>query len=541
MRKKNSLKSMIEQGKLIKIVGAHNGLTAKLVEEAGFNGIWASGLEISTSHAVPDANILTMTDYLHAAEDMVSTVNVPVIADCDTGYGNSNNVMQMVKRYEAAGVSAVCIEDKKFPKVNSFISGRQELAPVAEFAGKIMAAKNTQTTRDFMVFARTEALIAGWGMDEALRRAEAYIESGADGIFIHSKAATPDEIEKFCKIWNRRSPLMICPTTYEISEKEMEKLGVNVVIYANQAIRASIKSVQETLAYMKENGPSGLGSRIVPMDEVFRLQGMYAMKDNEKKYLKSETGTLKAIVPAAGGKISTDLDELLEDRPVGMLDINGKSLLQRNVEALNIAGIQDINVVVGYRAESVAVEGARTVMNERFKDTGIMRSIIEGADSIADKNLILYSDLLLDQYLLQNLVKKEGDIIVVVDSTYKKANKRNKKLELVETLNPTIDDLRVVDTNRKNPVSRIGGKVEEHDGHYEFIGLALVSKKGMEVLKKEYEGAALPEPVSFVDFLQHIIDKGHEVLAYEVTSGWKEIHTLEDYRDAGSFFATGEK
>jgi phosphoenolpyruvate phosphomutase len=449
--------------------------------------------------------------------------------------------MQMVKRYEAAGVSAVCIEDKKFPKVNSFISGRQELAPVAEFAGKIMAAKNTQTTEDFMVFARTEALIAGWGMDEALRRAEAYIESGADGIFIHSKASTPDEIKEFCKVWNGRSPIMICPTTYDISEKEMEKLGVNIVIYANQAIRAAIKSVQEALAYMKVNGPSSLGSRIVPMDEVFRLQGMYAMKDNEKKYLKSEAGTLKAIVPAAGGKISTDLDELLEDRPVGMLDINGKSLLQRNVEALNIAGIQDINVVVGYKAENVAVEGARTVMNERFKDTGIMRSIIEGVDSIADKNLILYSDLLLDQYLLQNLVKKEGDIIVVVDSTYKKANKRNKKLELVETLNPTVDDLRVVDTNRKNPVSRIGRKVDEDDGHYEFIGLALVSKKGMGILKKEYEKVALPEPVSFVDFLQHIIDKGHEVLAYEVTSGWKEIHTLEDYRDAGSFFAMGEK
>jgi phosphoenolpyruvate phosphomutase len=541
MRKKNSLKDMIKEGKLLKIVGAHNGLTAKLVEEAGFNGIWASGLEISTSHAVPDANILTMTDYLHAAEDMVSTVAVPVIADCDTGYGNSNNVMQMVKRFEAAGVSAVCMEDKKFPKVNSFISGRQELAPIAEFVGKIMAAKNTQATEDFMVFARVEALIAGWGLDEALRRAEAYIESGADGIFMHSKSTSSDEIKEFCKVWNKRSPVMICPTTYDISEKEAENLGINIVIYANHAIRAAIKSVQETLAYIKEHGPAGLGSKIVPMDEVFRLQGMYAMKDNEKKYLKSGVGALKAIVPAAGGKISTDLDELLEDRPVGMLDINGKSLLQRNVEALNIAGIQDINIVVGYKGENVIVEGAKTITNEKFKDTGIMRSIMEGVDSIADKTLVLYSDLLLDQYLLQNLVKKEGDIVVVVDSTYKKTNRRNLKLELVKTLNPTVDDLRVVDTNRKNPVSSIGKKVNEGDAHYEFIGLALASKKGMELLKKEYADAALPEPVSFVDFLQHVIDKGHEVLAYEVTSGWKEIHTLEDYKDAGSFFTTGEK
>jgi phosphoenolpyruvate phosphomutase len=541
MKKKNYLKEKMKERKLMKIVGAHNGLTAKLVEEAGFDGVWASGFEISTSHAVPDANILTMTDYLHAAEDMVSTVTVPVIADCDTGYGNSNNVMQMVRRYEAAGVSAVCIEDKRFPKVNSFIAGRQELAPIAEFAGKIMAAKNTQTTDDFLVFARVEALIAGWGMDEALRRAEAYVESGADGIFIHSKAKSPGEIRDFCRAWNRRSPVLICPTTYDISEEEMNEMGINIVIYANHGIRAAIRSAQETLTYMKEHGPSGLGSKIVSMDEVFRLQGMYAMKDHEKKYLKSDAGTLKAIVPAAGGKIASSLDELLEDRPVGMLDINGKSLLQRNVDALNIAGVQDINIVVGYKGENVKVEGAKIIKNERFKDTGIMRSIIEGVDTVADMNLILYSDLLLDQYLIQNLMKKKGDIVLVVDSSYKKMNSRNKNLELVKTLNPTVDSLRVVDTNRKNPVSRIGKKVREEDAHYEFIGLALASKKGMEILKREYEAAGLPEPVSFVDFLQHMIDKGHEVLAYEVTSGWKEIHSMRDYKDAGSFFTAGER
>ena len=128
---KYTLKEKIQEGDLIRIVGAHNGLTAKLVEEAGFEGVWSSGFEISTSHAVPDANILTMTDFLNAATEMAHTVSIPVVADCDTGYGNSNNVMHMVKMFECAGVAAVCIEDKKFPKVNSFISGRQELAPIA--------------------------------------------------------------------------------------------------------------------------------------------------------------------------------------------------------------------------------------------------------------------------------------------------------------------------------------------------------------------------------------------------------------------------
>jgi len=114
MKKTNGLKKMFTSGNLIRIAGAHNGLTAKLVEEAGFDGVWASGLEVSTSHALPDANILTMADFLQASENMADAVSIPVVSDCDTGFGNSNNVMHMVKKYESAGIAAVCIEDKKF-------------------------------------------------------------------------------------------------------------------------------------------------------------------------------------------------------------------------------------------------------------------------------------------------------------------------------------------------------------------------------------------------------------------------------------------
>ncbi len=217
MDKAKILRKLFEEGKLIRIVGAHNGLTAKLVEKHGFEGVWASGLEISTSHAVPDANILTMTDYLEAAIDMNGATNIPVVVDADTGYGNSNNVIRMVKKFECAGIAAVCIEDKLFPKVNSFIPGRQELTPIAEFVGKIMAGKNAQKTDDFMIFARVEALIAGWGQEEALKRARAYIGAGADGIFIHSKSKEPTEIINFIKAWNKYGPLIICPTIYPSS------------------------------------------------------------------------------------------------------------------------------------------------------------------------------------------------------------------------------------------------------------------------------------------------------------------------------------
>lgn len=530
------LRNILDKRKLIRIVGAHNGLTAKLVEEAGFDGIWASGFEISTSHAVPDANILTMVDFLHAAEDMVNAVSIPLIADCDTGYGNSNNVMHMVRKFEAAGVSAVCIEDKKFPKVNSFISGRQELAPLAEFVGKIMAAKNAQRKKEFMVFARVEALIVGLGQQEALRRAEAYLEASADGIFIHSKAKSPREIISFCKTWRKRSPLLISPTTYYLSEEEMQKLGISIVIYANQGIRASIKYLKEILKQIRKQGIANLDSKIVTMDEVFRLQGMHIMKDNERKYLKSDMGAIQAIIPAAGARMDSSLKPLLEDRPVGMLDINGKPLLQRNIETLNMVGIQDINIVTGYRGDQITLEGVKIIKNKEFKIKGIMHSVIKGVDSVADKNIILYSDIILDQYLLKKLIEKEGDIILVVDSTYKQTHSRNKKLELVITKYPPVGHLRDIDTNRKNPVVRIAKDLSEEDAHFEFIGLALLSKKGMGALIKEYKKARLIEPVSFTDFIQYLINKGYEVLVYETRSGWMEIHNFTDYKKACSIF-----
>ena len=245
MQNRTKLKELMEGKELIRLVGAHNGLTAKLVEKHGFEGVWASGFEIAASHASPDANILTMTDSLTACVDMADSISIPIVADCDTGFGNSNNVIRMVKKYEAAGIAAVCIEDKMFPKVNSYIPGRQEMAPIPEFVGKIMAGKSAQKTRDFMIFARVEALIAGGGMEEALKRARAYADAGADAILIHSKQKTPDEIVQFVKSWNNYRPLIIVPTTYSsLTEEEMQKLGIKMVIYANQGLRAAVKNME---------------------------------------------------------------------------------------------------------------------------------------------------------------------------------------------------------------------------------------------------------------------------------------------------------
>ena len=535
-----------EEG-LIRLVGAHNGLTAKLVEKHGFEGVWASGFEISASHASPDANILTMSDSLAAAIDMVDSVSIPVVADCDTGFGNSNNVIRMVKKYEAAGIAAVCIEDKLFPKVNSYIPGRQELASIPEFVGKIMAGKNAQKTQDFMIFARVEALIAGWGMEEAIKRAKAYVDAGADAILIHSKQKTPDEIIEFVKIWKnyKQKPLIIVPTSYpSFSEEEIKKLGIKMVIYANQGLRAAVKNINDILSHINKYGISGIDDRIAPMSEIFELQGMPEMKEDEKKYLRTGKGNVKVVIPAAGDvslEESFKNKDLLKDIPVTMLDINGKPILQRIVENLNLVGIQDITVVTGYHGDKIFNEGITKIENPDYQRAGVMSSIMAACHCLnEDKNLIVYSDILFDRDIIEKLIRSNGDIVLVIDSSYQQYKFPKKDLDLVVAKYPPIRRERILNVRQSNQILRIGKNIPRQEANYEFAGIAMFSKKGVEILKTEYQRLRKEKnsnfAISFTDVIQEIINKGYPVEAIEIYGGWTEIKNFDDYRRACSFF-----
>ena len=201
------LKAMLGSPELEFIMEAHNGLSARIVREAGFRAIWASGLAISAQYGVRDNNEVSWTQVVDTLEFMADASELPILLDGDTGYGNFNNVRRLVKKLEQRSIAGVCIEDKQFPKTNSFIDGeRQPLAEMEEFCGKIKAGKDSQTDEHFSIVARVEALIAGWGMDEALRRAEAYRLAGADAILIHSRLSRPDEILAFAQEWARRAP-----------------------------------------------------------------------------------------------------------------------------------------------------------------------------------------------------------------------------------------------------------------------------------------------------------------------------------------------
>ena len=270
-------------------VGAGDALTARLIERAGFDFIWASGFCMSAAHALPDASLITMTEVLEATRSMAEAVSIPILADCDTGYGNAINVIQAVKKFEAAGARAICLEDKTFPKDTSLLEGgRQVLAPADEFAGKIRAAKDTQCSPDFVVVARVEALIAGWGQAEALQRAQRYAEAGADAILIHSKSPDPAEVLQFIQAWEGPVPLVLVPTAYpSLTATEIESTGkVGLVIYANQPLRAAVKAQETLLAEIKRaGGIHTVDEMMAPVAHIFDLQGVPDMKQNEKKYL----------------------------------------------------------------------------------------------------------------------------------------------------------------------------------------------------------------------------------------------------------------
>jgi len=293
MKKTTQFKTLLNSEQLEFIMEAHSGLSAKIVEEAGFKGIWGSGLSISAAMGVRDSNEASWTQVLDVLEFMSDATSIPILVDADTGYGNFNNVRRLVKKLEQRNVAAMCIEDKLFPKTNSFIDGEsQPLADIAEFSGKIKAAKDTQSDDDFCVVARTEAFIVGHGLSEALRRAESYHRAGADAILIHSKIDKPDQVLSFMKEWANRSPVVLVPTTYFSTPTSLfREAGASLVIWANHLMRSSITAMQHMAAQLQEEQTLvNAVPNIVPVAEIFRLQQADELKEAEKRYLTSTVG-----------------------------------------------------------------------------------------------------------------------------------------------------------------------------------------------------------------------------------------------------------
>ncbi|MGQ4516200.1 isocitrate lyase/phosphoenolpyruvate mutase family protein [Streptomyces sp. DW26H14] len=271
-----SFRSVLADNDVVRVAGANHALAGLLAEEAGFQAVWSSSLEVSATRGLPDASILSMTEYLESAANLQKALRIPVVADCDTGYGGNLNVAHMVHEFEAAGITGLCIEDKVFPKMNSFVAGGQTLLGIKEFANKIKIAKEAQASSDTFVIARTEALISGLDVAAALERSHAYADSGADAILIHSKAKSRDQIVGFLDGWDFRVPVVIVPTTYpDWHINEIKQAGVSVVIYANQGLRATVSALRDTYRAVYENGDTtALEGSIASVQDIFALQSL---------------------------------------------------------------------------------------------------------------------------------------------------------------------------------------------------------------------------------------------------------------------------
>ena len=524
----------------MRIAGAHNALGAKLAVQAGVDAIWSSGFEISTAHAVPDASILTMSEYLAAARSIAQGVShVPVIADCDTGYGNSNNVIRMVREFEAAGIAAVCIEDKRFPKTNSFVGGKQELASIAEFVGKLLAAKNAQRTREFAVIARTEALIAGWSVDEALRRAEAYARAGADALLVHDKSRDGSGVRAFMARWSLAVPIIIVPTTFPgLGIAEAEALGIKMVIYANQGIRASARAVSEVWHTIIRDGNSvAVEKNIAPMSTLFELQGMPTHTAAERAFDRAGPLPTRAIVLHAGDhRDDASLLPLTADVPLAALDVNGTPLVQRQIALLQQCGITDITVVTGYRHDAVPADGATCVVNSAWETGGEISSLLSAPAMPAQsdvRTLVCYGDVLCDQHVLVRLLATNDDCTIVID--------RNDSPASHVVRDPvTVEDDGGAPRRFLSPVTprqlrAIGGAIAPGNSNGEFTGLTLFSALEWPLLRARAErcgGGALPE------LLQQSLSDGAAISCLEITSGWLELRTFADYELACRMIAS---
>jgi len=529
------LRRLLQSRQLEFILEAHNGMSARLVEQAGFRGIWASGLALSAQFGVRDSNEASWTQVVEMLEFMSDATRIPILLDGDTGYGNFNNMRRLVQKLEQRSVAGVCIEDKHFPKTNSFIDGeRQPLADVDEFCGKIKAGKDSQMDDDFCIVARVEALIAGWGMEEALRRAEAYREAGADAVLIHSKLSRPDEILDFAREWAGRLPLVIVPTRYYSTPTDVyRKNGISLVIWANHMIRASIAAMEQVSRRIYEDGSvTNVEDRIAGLDRVFDLQGVDELSRARQRYLKPRRQRRGIVLAASRGR---QLHELTRDRPKVMLRIGGQPLLQHLVTAFRRHGIDQITVVAGYKSCAIKTEGIELLVNRDYARTGELHSLDCARESFEKDMVIVYGDLLFRGYVLQDLLDTDGDFVVVIDSALPNhfisgapdyaycSRPDNRSLFRQEV------SLKYISERGHLDIGRPSGR---------WVGMLKIGGNGSHRLT-----AALDElrcrpdfnRLTMPDLLNHLIEQGQTIRVHYINGHWLDVNTLADLDRASNF------
>ena len=532
-RRSTALRRLIESSDLSFLMEAHSGLSAKIAEEAGFRGVWASGLSISASLGLRDSNEASWTQVLEVLEYMADATRLPILVDGDTGHGNFNNMRRFTRKLGERGIGGVCIEDKLFPKANSFVGEAQPLADVEEFCGRLKAGKDSQTDDDFVIVARTEALISGWPMEEALRRAHAYADAGADAILIHSKKAHAREVFEFCERFANRAPVVIVPTMYHATPTELfRQAGVSTVIWANHLLRASLTAMRETAARIHEDQSlQEVEGRVAPVKDIFRLVGNDELEAAERRYLPAETRRAAVVLAASRGG---ELGDLTSDKPKCMVDVRGRPLLQRLVSTLNESGVREVTVVRGWRKEAVQAAGARFVDNDAFAETGEVASLAMAADALQGDTVLAYGDVLFRSYILDSLLASRADIVLAVDALNLPAGVGDGR-DLVVADRPYSGDY--LDDAPSHLVSMTDGEAPPPAAAGEWMGLARLSAEGARWVREEIallQAEGLFAQANLPLLFTRLAAK-HPVRIKYFTGHWMDVNTLRDLAEARDF------
>lgn len=524
------LRELLYSENVVALMEAHNGLSAKLAQEAGFEALWGSGLSISAALGVRDNNEASWTQVLEVLEFMADASGLPLLLDGDTGYGNFNNVRRLVKKLGQRNIAGVCLEDKLFPKTNSFIDGdRQALAETAEFCGKLHAAKDTQLDPDFVVVARTEAFIAGWGLDEALLRATAYAEAGADAILVHSKRKDSNDITAFMKHWDTRVPIVIVPTMYPSEPIEnFVRTGVSNFIFANHSVRTVVTALQRNLSMLRNTlDLMSIENDIVPVSEVFRLQDVQELKSSEARYLPAGgvTKEVSAVVLAAS---KGDFGDLVRDRPKAMLPLRGKPILSWHAEAFRRQGIRRIAVVRGYCKEAVDLPDIRYFDNDGYATTGEVASLYAARESLEGDIVVAYGDIVFDEFILRNLLSQTAEINIAVDGGWKLRKRSDARRDLVVT------------EGEHDPLEmgwcrllHIGQDAPVDDATGEWIGLLYLRAAGTDRLVKLLDELAAEGGTEFLTgdlsyVFRSLVDAGEVINVVHTFGHWFDLDDRKD-------------
>ena len=551
-----SLKEKLDQKSFVRIIEAHSGISALVGERATlqvqgemleYDGFWESSLTDSASKGLPDVEIVSLDSRVATINEILEVSSKPVIVDGDTGK-SPVEFEYMVRRLERLGVSAVIIEDKVFPKRNSLdTSAKQTLEDPELFAQKIQRGKNQSLTDDFMVIARLESLIAGTGLEDALGRAETYIRAGVDGIMIHSQQDTPDEMlafagayETLCAKLGTRLPLVCVPTTYNlITDRELAEHGFNIVIHANHLLRSSYKAMEEAaLSILAHDRGFEAELLCAPTSKIFEVVGLNRITDQDHLYDKAQRYSI--IIPAAGK------DPVLPESPKSMINVGGRTILDHQIERIRKAGLSNNKVVVvrGHEGSQFTRTDVEYCDNDKYLESHSLYSLFCAERAMRDGFLLIYSDVLFDESLIQRLVEHTADIVLLIDNSYRHhKHEVDKRLELAIGSREYQSHPRSLLVGSPVTIKRIGKEVPKQEADYEFAGIALFSAKGAEILRSVYttakaQGASpFQESPSFdkaaiVDIIQEIIDQGFPVLGLELSTGWMEIHNRQDINKA---------